>query len=276
MFLLAAKVAGEKVNVKRGSGQSDRGGFTLVELAIGMAIIGLLIGGILKGQEMLRNARMSATIRDINAIDAAFSTFLDTYDQKPGDMVNATSRIPDCTTCSNGDGNGIIGKICPVAGPMPIVCALTSQAGFTSVPEIETMMFWTHLLHADLITSITGGDPADPNWGTTHPASHLEGGIHIGYMTSGLPFFPTVASAHYLGFRKEIHAPGILNKGMGALSPYDALIIDQKMDDGRPLTGYVVFGGGPGSLCDASGMLGSWDAKSRADDCGLFARVGPK
>lgn len=261
------------INLKK-----SRSGFTLVELAIVMTIIGLLIGGILKGQEMLRNARMSATMRDVNAIDAAFSTFIDSFSQKPGDMRNAGQRLPGCQAphCVDGNGNGIIGNICPGTGLPTVICALTSQAGNTALPQVETAMFWTHLLRADLISSITGGDPADPDWGTTHPASRLSGGIHIGYFTRGDPIFPTVPSAHYLGFRREMNAPGIINPGTGSLSPYDAMIIDRKMDDGKPLTGYVILGGGPGSVCDASGMFGSWDEASRREDCVLFARVGPK
>ncbi|MFP4386405.1 MAG: type II secretion system protein, partial [Alphaproteobacteria bacterium] len=52
-------------------------GFTLVELAVVMVIIGLLIGGILKGQEMIENARVNSTITQIKAVDAASSTFQD-------------------------------------------------------------------------------------------------------------------------------------------------------------------------------------------------------
>ena len=47
------------------------GGFTLVELAISLMVIGLLIGGILKGQELVENARVTADIRNIKALDAA-------------------------------------------------------------------------------------------------------------------------------------------------------------------------------------------------------------
>ncbi|MCK5555335.1 MAG: prepilin-type N-terminal cleavage/methylation domain-containing protein, partial [Alphaproteobacteria bacterium] len=54
-------------------------GFTLVELAIVLTIIGLLIGGILKGQQLMQNARVTATIAQIQAIESATTTFRDTY-----------------------------------------------------------------------------------------------------------------------------------------------------------------------------------------------------
>ena len=58
---------------------TSQAGFTLVELAIVMIIIGLLIAGVLKGQELIGNARVTSTVAQIKAIDAAYSTFKDTY-----------------------------------------------------------------------------------------------------------------------------------------------------------------------------------------------------
>ena len=66
--------------------QTSQAGFTLVELAIVMIIIGLLIAGVLKGQELIGNARVTSTVAQIKAIDAATSTFKDTYAALPGDM----------------------------------------------------------------------------------------------------------------------------------------------------------------------------------------------
>jgi prepilin-type N-terminal cleavage/methylation domain-containing protein len=82
------------------------GGFTLVELAIVMIIIGLLIAGVLKGQELIGNARVTATVAQIKAIDAATSTFKDTYQDIPGDMINPGVRLPNCTNMCATVGNG--------------------------------------------------------------------------------------------------------------------------------------------------------------------------
>jgi prepilin-type N-terminal cleavage/methylation domain-containing protein len=57
---------------------ASQAGFTLVELAIVMIIIGLLIAGVLKGQELIANARVTSTVAQVKAIDAAISTFKDT------------------------------------------------------------------------------------------------------------------------------------------------------------------------------------------------------
>ena len=70
-------------------------GFTLVELAIVMIIIGLLIAGVLKGQALIQNAQVTATVAQIKGIDAATTTFRDTYDALPGDML---TPAPNCRT----------------------------------------------------------------------------------------------------------------------------------------------------------------------------------
>ena len=85
-------------------------GFTLVELAIVMIIIGLLIGGVLKGQQLIENAKVTATISQIKGFQAALNSFRDTYSAMPGDMRNADDRLAGCeiaaNNCDNGNGNG--------------------------------------------------------------------------------------------------------------------------------------------------------------------------
>src|ERR1700722_1138400 len=83
-------------------------GFTLVELAIVLTIIGLLIGGILKGQQLITNARVTAQISQIKSVEAAATTFNDTYAGLPGDLATASVRLP-ATGCGGAvcfSGNG--------------------------------------------------------------------------------------------------------------------------------------------------------------------------
>ena len=73
------------------SNQSQRG-FTLVELAIVLVIIGLIIAAVLKGQELIVSARLKSTITAIDAIRSASNTFRDKYNPLPGDSANPQAR----------------------------------------------------------------------------------------------------------------------------------------------------------------------------------------
>src|SRR3989449_5075772 len=83
--------------------KSTETGFTLVEIAIVLVIIGLLLGGILKGQEMITQAKIKNAINDFNGITVAVTSYQDRYRALPGDDQNATARW---TTQSPGKGNG--------------------------------------------------------------------------------------------------------------------------------------------------------------------------
>jgi prepilin-type N-terminal cleavage/methylation domain-containing protein len=84
-------------------------GFTLVEIAIVLVIIGLLLGGILKGQELVQNARVRNVADQMNAVKAAFFTFQDRYRAFPGDYLalQANANIPN-TVNAAGNGNGLV------------------------------------------------------------------------------------------------------------------------------------------------------------------------
>jgi prepilin-type N-terminal cleavage/methylation domain-containing protein len=107
-------------------------GFTLVEIAIVLVIIGLLLGGILKGQEMITQAKIKNVISDFNGIASALYAYQDRYRQLPGDDLNAQTRwtIPACG--SGTQGNGII------EGPY-------NQTGN------ETNCFWQDLRNAGFV-----------------------------------------------------------------------------------------------------------------------------
>src|SRR6187455_2765857 len=83
-------------------------GFTLVEIAIVLVIIGLLLGGILKGQEMITQAKIKNSIADFSGISAAYYGYQDRYRAIPGDDVNADTRWTTPTAATKGDGNGIV------------------------------------------------------------------------------------------------------------------------------------------------------------------------
>ena len=81
-------------------------GFTLIEMSIVLVIIGLIIGGILKGQEVIAGARTKAVVNVINATRSAANTYHERYRALPGDDQNATTRVDPRLISGDGNGHG--------------------------------------------------------------------------------------------------------------------------------------------------------------------------
>lgn len=124
-------------------------GFILIEIAIVLVIIGLLIGGILKGQEVIQNAKYKRFISDKNAISAAIYSYQDRYRALPGDHRTARNVLPGSR---NGNGNGRIDGTFNV----------TTGTG-------ESRLFWQHLRRAGFIEDNAANQLQQPN--------HAFGGI---------------------------------------------------------------------------------------------------
>ena len=87
----------------------SQSGFTLVEIAIVLVIIGLLLGGVLKGQEMIENSRIKSVVNDMNGVSAAYNSYFDRFRAIPGDKGVATMTARGWTGTAGGNGNGALG-----------------------------------------------------------------------------------------------------------------------------------------------------------------------
>ncbi|ROQ90658.1 type II secretion system protein [Desulfosoma caldarium] len=136
---------------------SDQRGFTLVELAIVLVVIGLILGTVLKGQEIINNAKIKQLYNDYRGVFAAVYTYYDRYHKYPGDDHKASKRWPGA---KDGNHDGKIG-----AGD-DILTNCTDSS------DNETCTAWEHMRMAGLI----------PGAGRENPLHAYGGVIGIGYM----------------------------------------------------------------------------------------------
>src|SRR5260221_5015682 len=160
---------------------SPEAGFTLVEIAIVLVIIGLLVGGVLKGQEMITQAKIKNIINDFNGVTVAVTSYQDRYRAIPGDGQNATTRWTTQAPAS-GNGNGIIAGLYSAND--------TSGTGGAPPAAAESNLFWQHLRIAGFVPGLTTGT------GSGTPPPNATGGligVESGVVgTNGLGFTSTI------------------------------------------------------------------------------------
>lgn len=125
-------------------------GFTLVELAIVLVIIGILLGAVLKGQELITNANTKRTFQLQREIFAAIYTYYDKYQKFPGDDNTVAGRIGFVGLYNSGNGDGLIGP------------AITFNCPNFDPAVDESCGLWEHLRAANIITGSTPVNPSNP------------------------------------------------------------------------------------------------------------------
>lgn len=216
-----------------------RNGFSLVELSIVLVILGLLVGGVLSGQSLIRASELRSVSADIQRYSAAIYTFRDKYFALPGDITNATAfwgvrastgsdvtchqTINTTTGTCNGDGNG---RIDFIAGD--------------SATYGERFLGWQHLARAGLIEgSYTGATTTAAAFavtpGTNVPRSKMaDGNFRLAALAAAVSGDTNFFDGTY-GFN--------LFEVTGTSSPLlkseELWNIDTKLDDGRPATGSI-------------------------------------
>jgi prepilin-type N-terminal cleavage/methylation domain-containing protein len=225
-------------------------GFTLIEIAIVLVIVGLLLGAVLMGQELIQSTRVRNLVSEQDGIKAAFYGFQDRFHAYPGDYSLATTNINGATM--NGNGNGRIetnGTPCGGAG-----CQAQENIGV-----------WDQLSHAGFINGTFTWAAAVSE--ATNPRS--PSGIYLDLIYDnayGLAGSPP---------RYNLKSGGQIAVGIIAE-------VDRKIDDGMPYTGAFQFstylGNGaavptdgaaaPPACTSATTAQGIWNATNGSANCG--------
>ena len=203
-------------------------GFTLVELSIVLVIIGLIIGGIMVGRELIYQSEVRASIADIDGLKIAINNFKLKYNCLPGDCPNATSFF---SGVSNGDGNG---NYLPWSNDSNRSFSHLTAAIFWRATDSVTIFptfalnirgtvtkngGWAYIFTNDLYGGGSGYNPILGRWGNTISVIKDSG--------------PSINGT--------------------ALSGSDAQYIDLKLDDGSPTKGNILGFGG--TCTNSSGYL---------------------
>lgn len=218
------------------------GGFSLVELSIVLVILGLLTGGILAGQNLIRAAELRTTVMQYQQFFSATMAFKDRYFQLPGDFSAATqfwgrlNSNADCVTNSaaavnastgvcDGDGNGQVRAI-----------ATANQSS-------EELQAWRQLAAAGLVEGTYTGI-TNAGGGITGSAPTAKFGAqtrwrirYIGDLTGAVTGSQVDTFAVVYGNVLELSE---MTAGVGVFKPEEAWNIDKKIDDGKPAYGKMI------------------------------------
>ena len=192
-----------------------KNGFTLVELSIVLVIIGLLIGGILVAQSMIRSTKIQAFVRQLGQFDAAVENFYTTYGELPGDSAKFDSAVgnsDDSINCASDTFD----QECPYFWPQLSAVGLKSETGANYVPTYaNTFPF------------------SAPN------APKAKIGTNSGVIVrSSNDDYGKVVNVYYIGNWTASTAADTIHLDNSISGP-DALAVDTKIDDGNGTTGNV-------------------------------------
>lgn len=207
---------------------SQQNGFTILELAMVLGIIGLIIGGLVATKAIIRTSQLRQVLVEYDKYVKAVQEFQDKYHALPGDMSDATDiwgEYDDCdstikttfdsVTC-NGDGDGTVEN------------------------AEEYNLFWQHLSNAGFIEGkYTGGYTAAYSGfpGINRPKSALDGGgwSFLYYTPAGNALWSEISmQTFHLG-----KGSGALYSEFPVMTTGEARALDEKIDDGKPGTGIV-------------------------------------
>lgn len=208
-------------------------GFSLIELSIGIIIIGILVAGVMGGAKIITASQINKYVTTMMTTSGAAQNFGVQFNGVAGDMQDATTAI-DSTTCldatkingvasvatCNGNGNGLIDS------------------------TTERRLFWAHLTVTGYLKKVAF---AGNNAG--YAALDTKGTAMTPTTGNRLSFTPSITTESYLGLGQINVAD---TSTFNFFSPQDAYKIDGKIDDGKPSTGRLEGIGIGGTNCTSS------------------------
>lgn len=250
-------------------------GFSLVELSIVLVVLGLLVGGVLSGQSLIRAAQLRSIPADYQRYATAINSFRDKYFALPGDMSNANAFWgKDNAACSSQQGTIATPGTCN--GDADGFIEYPTAPGQTG----EAFRGWQHMALAGLIEGSYTGN-AGPSYasqhilGTNSPRSKFSNvGFSLLFDDYSITSYPWVFARDYRQWM-QMGANDNQQLDNEFLSPEEAWNVDTKIDDGKPAQGKVNVTGSPAvtNCTTASGSTdfnGEYRLNDRSIACALL------
>jgi len=194
------------------AGVKKNKGFTLIELSIVIVIIGLIVAGVVGGQNLVRQAKLRAVVSDFNKYVVAINAFKLEYGHLPGDMPNAS----DYWGASDGDGDGMLGE--------------------NPTLEFEDLYSWNHLVLSEIIPGNYTGTVISGGVGYEEGINAPKASVTNSAFALAVSQVYTRNIANYLRLASP-SAPHGYNLYGASLTAPEAYNIEVKVDDGLADTG---------------------------------------
>lgn len=226
-------------------------GFSLVEMTVVLVILGLLIGGILAGQQMQSNAKLRSVATQASEYIQAIGQFQSQYQALPGDMTTATrlwGRADNDPTVTSNCAAGVIGTaVSAITAGATCNGNGDSRIGLVAADYYEIFRAWQHLKNAGFVKGSYSGVAGSSGTsqalvGTNIPASeYKKAGFDIRYIADGaipVDYFNTLSYGHVLHFGEEVTGNNFAHGAV--LSARQSYELDKKFDDNLPNTGAIL------------------------------------
>lgn len=251
----------------------DKKGFSLVEVSIVVIIVGLLIGGIMAGDSLINQAKITKTVSDFSGYQTALRQFQLKYDALPGDMIDATSYFG---AADNGDG---IGSDCTSLQTDTGKLTCNGDGDFLIDTDNEHLRLWQQLSYGGFIKGGFSGTTLNSSvatwwygYGSNVPKARF-GDSNYTVLNTSSSMQPSILKNQLLIVPNPPGAYSFL--GSGVLKSEEAMDLDSKMDDSKPGTGTVQAGVGYGGTitnCVTSTDITTsiYDLSKRGLNCNIY------
>ena len=231
-------------------------GFTLIEIAVVIVIIGVIASAIVAGQELVKQSELRSIMTELENHKVAYKLFVQTYGKAPGDFPKGSLYWPNGSTgCASGsgacdgNGDGLI-SYSQSGGPSGVGGVNENVIALRQMKMAGMLDFASVQITSAIYNGSSSVEKMIPGMNTPKSRRDGAGYFFSGYETANntyvlnncldttSPWAGQFVNSVYIG-RPDNPSSGDTRGGLsyGALTPREAYLIDEKMDDAKSVSG---------------------------------------